>query len=61
VGLVLARGRSPLSGRRYPSVQRLSAAVVDNVALVHTSRPLRDAYVTRQIWTAPDGTVVPPP
>ena len=59
VELVLARGRTPLGGRSYPSVERLSAAVVDNIALAHTSRPLPDAYVTRQIWTAPDGTVVP--
>jgi hypothetical protein len=61
VELVLARGRSPLSGRRYPSVERLSAGVVDNVALAHTTRPLRDAWVARQIWTAPDGTVLPHP
>jgi hypothetical protein len=61
VEVALARGRNAGTGRTYPAVERISAGVVDNVAIAHPARPPGDAYVTRQIWTAPDGTVVPHP
>jgi hypothetical protein len=59
VEVVLARGRSPFSERAYPTAQRVSGAVVDNVVAIPVQRAPSDAWMTRQVWRAPDGSEIP--
>lgn len=59
VEVVLARGRSPFTRRRYVVAERHDGAVVDNVVAIPVNRPTVDVWMTRQTWRAPDGSEVP--
>ena len=59
VEVVLARGRSPFTDRRYLVAERHDGAVLDNVAAIPVNRPTADVWVTRQTWRASDGSEVP--
>ena len=52
VDVVLARGRSPFTGRYYPTTLRASGAVVDNVVVVPVRRPIADALVMQHTFRA---------
>jgi hypothetical protein len=59
VEVVLPRGRSPFTHRRYGSAPRLSGAVVDNVVAIPVNRPVEDSFMTRMTWRLLDGSARP--
>jgi hypothetical protein len=65
IDFTFARGRSLDLGpgpsgrdRVYRTVYRRTAAVVDNVVYLTVPRLPGDALFNRQVWHAPDGSVV---